>query len=137
MDTTRHDHDADPDLRTEHRPVADGTAVLSLIGAVDMDTAPLLARALRRALTGPPLPHRLVVDCSELHFCSSSGLNELLRARRTAASAGVALRLGTPSPQVLRLLDMTGTDSVFELAFTPPVAARSQVSAPSRRTSVR
>ncbi|MFI5531885.1 STAS domain-containing protein [Kitasatospora sp. NPDC051853] len=127
MKTSWHDDaDPDPDLRTEHRPAPDGTVVLSLIGAVDMDTAPLLAHALHRALTGPPAPERLVIDCSGLDFCSSSGLNELLRARRAAASAGVPLRLGTPSPQVLRLLDITGTDTVFEIALTPPAHALSR-----------
>ncbi|MFJ9609029.1 STAS domain-containing protein [Kitasatospora sp. NPDC101176] len=102
-------------LHTDRRPAPAGTCVLALTGEADMDTAPVLARALTAALAGTPRPDVLVVDCARLTFCASAGLNELLRARRAAEAAGVAFRLAAPGPQVVRLLDITGTDAVFEI----------------------
>ncbi|MFE1316167.1 STAS domain-containing protein [Kitasatospora phosalacinea] len=89
--------------------------MVEVTGEADTDTAPQLARALREALGGRPVPRTLVVDCSRLGFCSSSGLNELIKARRAALEAGVAFRLGAPSEQVVRLLEVTETDRVFEV----------------------
>ncbi len=102
-------------LRVTHRPGPDGSRVVEVTGEADLDTAPELARALREALGGRPVPRVLVVDCSRLGFCSSSGLNELIKARRAALEAGIAFRLGAPSGQVVRLLEVTGTDGVFEV----------------------
>lgn len=111
----------DTGLRTTRRPAPPGTRVLALAGHADLDTARVLADALRHALTAAPVPRALVVDCAALSFCSSSGLNELLRARRTAAAAGIAFRLAAPSPQVTRLLHATDTDSVFDIARRAPL----------------
>ncbi|MCG6494103.1 STAS domain-containing protein [Kitasatospora sp. A2-31] len=111
-------------LSTNHRPALPGTLVLALAGYADVDTAPALARALQGALTATPPPHTLVIDCAELDFCSAAGLNELLRARRGAAEAGIVFRLAAPSRQVSRLLDVTGTATVFELATSTQAPPR-------------
>ncbi|GAA2744374.1 MULTISPECIES: STAS domain-containing protein [Kitasatospora] len=109
-------------LSIGRRPAPPGARVLALTGHADLDTAPALARALRQALTSSPVPETLVVDCSQLSFCSSSGLNELLRARRAAAERGIAFCLGAPSRQVSRLLGATDTDTVFDITTsTPPI----------------
>lgn len=89
--------------------------MVALEGEAYMDTAPVLARVLRRALAGRPLPGVLVVDCSGLTFCACDGLNELLRARREAAELGVAFRLAAPGEQLARLLEITGTGTVLEV----------------------
>ncbi|MFG2841067.1 STAS domain-containing protein [Streptomyces zaomyceticus] len=100
-----------------------GTCVLAVAGEVDIDTAPALSIALDAALCGSPAPKSLVVDCSGLRFCECTGLNELLRARHTAAGVGIGFALAGLSPQVARLLDLTGTRAVFEvLTKTPPSA---------------
>ncbi|MEW1913935.1 STAS domain-containing protein [Kitasatospora sp. NPDC085895] len=105
-------------LRTTRRPGPAGTRVLALDGHADTDTAPHLA--LHEALSGNPAPEALVVDCSALTFCSSSGLNELLRARRAALAAGIAFFLASPSRQVTRLLDVSDADTVFDIITGPP-----------------
>ncbi|MFF0277113.1 STAS domain-containing protein [Streptomyces sp. NPDC004330] len=111
-----------------------GTRVLVLTGEADSDTAPVLARALDAALDEPPAPEVLVVDCSGLQFCACAGLNEFLRARLSAVRAEIRLALAALTPQVARLLDLTGTDTVFEiLPEAPPVAApKPPVAAPVR-----
>ncbi|MGW4379797.1 STAS domain-containing protein [Kitasatospora sp. NPDC004531] len=107
-------------LRIDHRPGPVGTSVVVVTGEADMDTAPALARALRGALDVRPAPRTVVVDCSRLGFCSSSGLNELIRAHRAALAAGVAFRIGAPSRQVVRLLELTETDRVFDIVDRVP-----------------
>ncbi|MFJ9773999.1 STAS domain-containing protein [Kitasatospora sp. NPDC101157] len=108
-------------LTTRRCPAPAGTRVLALAGQADLDTAPVLAAALDGALTDPPLPRTLVIDCSALGFCSSSGLNELLRARLAAVGAGIAFRLAAPGFQMARLLDITDTDTVFDILPARPL----------------
>ncbi|MFG2972319.1 STAS domain-containing protein [Streptomyces sp. NPDC048331] len=77
----------------------------------------------------------VVVDCSGLAFCDCSGFDELLRARRAAEAAGVAFRLAAPSPQVARLLELTGTDIVLSTVEQVP-APEHPKGRPARRRPV-
>ncbi|MER7764163.1 STAS domain-containing protein [Streptomyces sp. NPDC097619] len=106
-------------LRISRRGAPAGTCVLAVTGEIDFDTAPALARSLDAALTGPPVPATLVVDCSALTFCGSAGLNVLLVTRKRAARTNITLSLAAPNPQLLRLLRMTGADALFTLTTAP------------------
>jgi anti-anti-sigma factor len=57
----------------------------------------------------------IAVDLSVLTFCDSSGLNPLLSARMHAQQRAVPLRLAAPSPVVLRILQVTGADTVLPI----------------------
>jgi anti-anti-sigma factor len=89
--------------------VADAV-VLALSGDLDHDTADELGQALDSAAarTG-----RILVDCAELEFCDSSGLNMLLRARRAAKESGSELALIGRPGALGRLLEITGMGEVF------------------------
>ncbi|MFF9070563.1 STAS domain-containing protein [Streptomyces sp. NPDC014891] len=128
---------AAPGLSVQRLSGPPGTRVLVLTGEADSDTAPVLARALDAALNEPPAPDVLVVDCSGLQFCACAGLNEFLRTRLSAVRAEIRLALAALTPQVARLLDLTGTDTVFEiLSEAPPVAAPKPPVAAPRPPSV-
>jgi anti-sigma B factor antagonist len=58
--------------------------------------------------------HHLVVDVSGVTFCDSSGLSALVRSRARAVEMTGSLRLVSPSPQVRRLLGITGLTRMFE-----------------------
>ncbi|MFE6855521.1 STAS domain-containing protein [Streptomyces sp. NPDC057674] len=109
-----------------------GACVLAVAGEADSDTAPALAIALDAALCGSPAPETLIVDCSGLRFCACAGLNELLRAHHAAAEAGVGFALATLSPQVARLLDLTGTRTVLEVLPTAPTLPTGKPQAPAQ-----
>jgi stage II sporulation protein AA (anti-sigma F factor antagonist) len=94
-------------VRTEAR-----TGIVVLAGELDRDTAPALAQATS-PLVGVGVP-KIVVDCGQLGFCDSSGLNALLKARQQTTDGGGRLILAAPARQLLRLLELTGTLSVFE-----------------------
>ncbi|MEU8925276.1 STAS domain-containing protein [Kitasatospora sp. NPDC048545] len=108
-----------------HRcPAPAGTRVLALTGHADLDTAPALAHALSNALSDPPVPGTLVVDCSALGFCSSSGLNELLHARQFAIAAGIGFHLAAPPAR----------SPGFWTSPTPPPSSTSCPPGPCRPT---
>jgi anti-anti-sigma factor len=91
-------------------------SVVKVAGELDHDTAPQLLRILDQALAQHHGP--VVVDCAGITFCDSSGLNTLLRARRTATTVERALLLAAPSRATLRVLRLTGADAAFELVPT-------------------
>ncbi|MFG3226906.1 STAS domain-containing protein [Kitasatospora sp. NPDC048194] len=95
------------------RRTADGAAVCTFAGDLDLDSLTEVGTALQEALAARPA--LLVADLEHLGFCDSSGLNLLLRTRMNATAAGVPFRLAAPSEAVTRLLDITGAGAVFSL----------------------
>ncbi|MER6998656.1 STAS domain-containing protein [Streptomyces sp. NPDC000410] len=94
------------EVRTEGR-----SAVVTPEGELDHHTAPLLRAPLDEALDQGRT--RLVVDCSLLEFCDSTGLNVLLGARLKAEAAGGGVHLAGMLPVVARVFEITGADAVF------------------------
>ncbi|MGW1643205.1 STAS domain-containing protein [Streptomyces lavendulae] len=91
----------------------DERVVVHVGGEMDIDRAPMLYNALRIAISREGGPYEVVADLSEMSFCDSAGLNALIRAHHTAAEYGKRLSLRAPQPQMLRLLEITGADSLF------------------------
>lgn len=85
---------------------------VQIIGEVDMACVDLLAQALGAALgTG-----RLVVaDCSKITFLDSTGLRALLEARDLAHKGHAGFRLSSVSAAVERVLELSGTASLFDI----------------------
>ncbi|WP_431036089.1 STAS domain-containing protein [Streptomyces sp. P6-2-1] len=87
--------------------------VVALAGELDHHTAELLREPLGSKLDAGH--HRIVIDCSELEFCDSTGLNVLLGARLRAFEAGGGIHLAAMRPVVSRVFEITGADAVFEV----------------------
>ncbi|MGW8765318.1 STAS domain-containing protein [Streptomyces sp. NPDC055815] len=102
-------------LRVEVRDVA-GSALLTPVGELDHHTAELLRAPLDTALDAGRA--RLVVDCTGLEFCDSTGLNVLLGARLRADAAGGGVHLVAMRPAVARVFHITGADAVFTVHET-------------------
>jgi anti-sigma B factor antagonist len=85
--------------------------VLSLAGELDHDTAPALRIALGRCEQAGT--SRILVDCSALDFCDSTGLNLLLEARANAKGRGASLALVGMAPSVARVFEVTGAETLF------------------------
>jgi anti-sigma B factor antagonist len=78
---------------------------------IDIGNAAELRAALLRAVAmGQPI---IAVDLSTTEFCDSAGLAVLVRARRLAIAEGKELRLVVSTPQVMRILSVTGLDRWF------------------------
>jgi anti-anti-sigma factor len=85
--------------------------VVKPAGELDHHTAELLRTPLDEALDQGRV--RLVIDCSELGFCDSTGLNVLLGARLKAEAAGGGVHLAGMLPVVARVFEITGAEAVF------------------------
>ncbi|GGL95042.1 hypothetical protein GCM10010129_43600 [Streptomyces fumigatiscleroticus] len=96
--------------------VTDGVTVLSLRGEVDFHTAARLRPALAAGTVGP-FP-RLVVDCREVSFMDSSGINALLAAYHATRDTPGWLRLAGLRPVVRRVVQITGVDTVIDCYAT-------------------
>ena len=96
-------------LQIADHPASAATApsrVVSLVGQLDMETAPMLESALAR-LTAGPQP-RLVVDLARLEFCDSIGLSTLILAHNSCVDSGGYLRIAAPTPFMLHLMSVVG-----------------------------
>lgn len=86
-----------------------GDGVIVAMGEIDMVAGPQLEQLVL------PLerPGPVVIDVSAVTFLDSSGLRTLLMIARAAGERGDAVVLRSPSPEVDRLLELTGTRSQF------------------------
>jgi anti-sigma B factor antagonist len=80
--------------------------VMILDGELDMASAPLLQRALEGAEIGPET--MIVLDLQALQFIDSTGLRAVLSLRERCRERGQQFAVTRGSPQVQRLLDITG-----------------------------
>ncbi|EST19987.1 hypothetical protein N566_28365 [Streptomycetaceae bacterium MP113-05] len=87
------------------------SAVLTPAGELDHHTAELFREPLEQAVEDGY--NHLVVDCTQLEFCDSTGLNVLLGARLKAEAAAGAVHLAGMRPAVARVFEITGADAVF------------------------
>ncbi|HZX37767.1 MAG TPA: STAS domain-containing protein [Streptomyces sp.] len=87
--------------------------VVKPAGELDHHTADLLRVPLDDALEQGRA--RLVIDCSQLEFCDSTGLNVLLGARLKAEAAGGGVHLAGMLPVVARVFEITGAEAVFSV----------------------
>ena len=88
-------------------------AIFTPAGELDHHTAELLREPMETSADAGFA--KLVVDCSGLLFCDSTGLNVLLGARLKAEAAGGGVHLVGLLPAVSRVLDITGADAVFSM----------------------
>jgi anti-sigma B factor antagonist len=95
-----------------------GHAVLTVLGDLDLLTAPVLAEAVEKALATPA---PLVLDLTGTTFLDSSGAREIARAARAAARAGLPVQAVCPPGNravrlVFDLLDLASVVSVLRSA---------------------
>ncbi|MGA4942591.1 STAS domain-containing protein [Streptomyces cinereoruber] len=104
-----------PDRTAVARYEAHGAGVVVAHGSYDMQTVAPLATALS---TAAEKYRKVVLDVSGVTFADSSFLNLLILTHRTTD-----LRLAGPTPQVKRILEITGVDTVLEMRETVEDAA--------------
>ncbi|MEU7057994.1 STAS domain-containing protein [Streptomyces sp. NPDC046197] len=88
----------------------DGTCVVTLAGEADLDGSAHLRQALLSCLETAP---NTVIDCGEVTFMDSSGINALITAHQAAQASGARLRLAAPQDAVLRVLQLVGVDTLI------------------------
>ncbi|MGV9266960.1 STAS domain-containing protein [Kitasatospora sp. NPDC003701] len=80
------------------------TVLLRLAGELDLESAPLVDRAVAACLGNGV--RRVTVDLAAVTFCGSHGLMALERSGRIAAARGVTFRLSGVHRRVRRILSL-------------------------------
>ncbi len=91
--------------------------MLAVAGELDLASSPTLEQALEAVK--PSASGFLILDLSQLEFMDSTGLSVLVTAHRRAQEAGWRFALVKGSPQVQRLLSLTGIDERMMVADSP------------------
>jgi anti-anti-sigma factor len=92
-------------------------ALISVRGELDLASGPELETKLDH-ISGPAT-QVLVIDLRELEFMDSTGLSILVRAHQRLSEEGCEMGLVRGSPQVQRLLDLTGVADRLKLVDEP------------------
>jgi anti-sigma B factor antagonist len=85
--------------------------VLSLVGEIDLTSAPTLEGALIAVESN--YPREFVIDLEGVQFIDSTGLRVLLGATRRARAAAHELHLRRAHGQVVRLFEIAGVLDCF------------------------
>jgi anti-sigma B factor antagonist len=100
-------------LRIERRDDDDATE-LALGGDLDLETGATLRQALL-AVIDSRQARRVIVDLEGVDFIDSAGLGVLVGGRERARDAHGDLVLVATGRNVIRVLELTGLDRVFEI----------------------
>lgn len=93
-----------------HRHDTKGRALITLVGEIDLASAPLIRDALARCLRDGV--RTVAVDLSAVTFCDCTGVNAFLSGSRLFVAAGGSLRLHHPNSALTRLFALTGVTSL-------------------------
>jgi anti-sigma B factor antagonist len=105
-----------PQFRTELTRPRDGLAVATIIGEIDLYTAPRLHEVLLQGIAEGA--HQVVVDLSAVTFIDSTALGVLVRSAKQLGPDGGALHLVCGPGGVRRLIEIAGLTGVFAMHST-------------------
>jgi len=94
----------------------DGDCLIKVTGEVDLYTSPELRGAILKA--DPQGGTSLGVDLSKVTYMDSSGVATLVEGLKTAGQKRVEFVLVSPSPPVMKVLQLARLDTVFEIRDT-------------------
>jgi anti-anti-sigma factor len=109
-------YEGPPVFGVEVLPAPDGILLLRLEGELDVATTPRFRTEVAKALEADA--RAVVLDMAAVSFMDSSMLKELLRSHAQIAPGGGVLVLVAPQAAVRRLLDLTRTSELLEIAAT-------------------
>ncbi|MFC4590757.1 STAS domain-containing protein [Sphaerisporangium corydalis] len=105
-------------MDAENEPVfalpASGAVVIRATGDLDFGSAPTFRDQIDTARRTPQATV-VIIDLSEVELFDSSGLGELVHARKECDASGIRLLLAAPQDNVRRRLAITGLSSLFDL----------------------
>lgn len=94
--------------------VEDDDGTLRVSGELDAYSVPTLTSVLERRAAADS--GSVVLDMAEVTFVDSSALQALVEFHQRFVEKGGALLIASPSPALLRLLDITGLDKHLNIA---------------------
>lgn len=98
-----------------------GAVVVSVTGDIDLFTTPEFKQGVSEAMSREA--DRVIVDLSRSTFMDSSSLGVLIGAHRRMARRGRLLTVVCDNEAILKVLRVTGLDSVFDVVGSLPAAS--------------
>ncbi|MET9171345.1 STAS domain-containing protein [Streptomyces misionensis] len=105
-----------------------GLAIATVAGELDMHTEDTLRRDASMIIE-QGCPH-LVLDLSQVGFCDSAGLSALIGLWHAAQAAGGALGLANVPGRLMRMLTLTGVDTILPVHATTAEALATMTDSP-------
>lgn len=90
-----------------------GTPVVSVMGEVDLATAPVLEQTLCGVAANRP--GKVIVDLTGCSFFDARGLRALVATKMRLARSNESLAVVVSNPNVLRIFRLTGCEALFEI----------------------
>ena len=103
-------------LALSHRVVPTGEVIVDIDGDLDIATTETAVSYVRDVIDHHRGP--MIVNLTAVHFCDARGLSALLRMAGYAERAGCPFRLASPSPQLVKIMRITGLDRRFLLSLS-------------------
>lgn len=91
----------------------DGRCRIRVKGEIDLYSSPDLRAAITAAV--PHSRNGVVVDLSGVEYMDSSGVATLVEGLRAAMEKNISYVLLSPSPSVLKVLQLSRLDTVFTI----------------------
>lgn len=92
-----------------------GTAIVDVVGQIDLGSSPALRKTLLESLKGTD---RVAVNLIAVKYIDSSGIASLLEVLKEARQSKKRLVLFGLTPAVLRVIQLTRLTGVFEMCET-------------------
>lgn len=106
-----------PDFAVSEGFDPDGTPVLSIVGDLDLVSAPTLdQRLVELARQGS---RRAVIDVADVSFIDSSGVRAIISGHQLFQKGSSTLVVRSPSGATRRLLELTGLDGILTIEDQP------------------
>lgn len=102
-----------PDFGVQSNGVTDGIGQITVVGEVDVATAPQLKDALLAVVDAGAASLR--VDLAEVAFIDSAGLGVLIGALKRVREGGGTIELVGLQPAPRKVVEITGLDELFVL----------------------
>lgn len=106
--------------------------VVRVTGEVDMNTAPLLEKALAAAVPTVTAPTVVVADLGGVTFLDSSGLSALINAHKLCEARPTELRIVATNPAVVRTFEIASLDGLLKVSGSLADATRPMAGPSSR-----
>jgi anti-sigma B factor antagonist len=103
------------DLNVFVREKEPGVIIVSPVGAIDTDTAPILGRKVEEVMK--MTPRAVIFDMSGVEYISSMGVREFIKAKKTMRKTGCSLlliKLPLPIKQVFDIIRALPKEEIFQ-----------------------
>jgi anti-sigma B factor antagonist len=92
----------------------EGYSVVSVVGELDVATAPEMRSRLEESIDASKLP-AVVADLLGVTFIDSTALGVLIGALKRSQAAGGEFRIVAAEPRILKVFEITGLTELFSI----------------------